>query len=315
MARLAYSLLLALLMVVGLFAPATVGVARAQLDEGSSYILTIDENTALTDQDTVEEFQRSESVTADVPKLNMTITVTTDKREISNDAVSPGLLKRYIYVDYNEEIARTVRFYVPEEYVTPRIKRNVNADSGDVSAEYEPVDGGDYMAVTVYLDGETEAALPANEVFGSYVDASGSVYGWVENKTGVPIPQLGKAGEVQWQYPPEHALKGANATYHIPIDPDKHTVEDMTIQYDNSGPNTEPAWLVVPACEDTTDPVCVTPRNGTAVLFTSANEAPPVRYKYGTDRVSQTESAWHELKTGWKGLIGKVGGLVGGLSG
>lgn len=309
------TLLVAGLLVIGLLAPATVGVASGQLDEDSSYILTIDENTGLTDQDTIKEFQRSESVTADVPELDMQITVTTDKREISNDAVSPGLLKRYIAVDYNEEIARTVRFYVPAEYVTPRIKRNVDADGAEVSAEYEPVDGGNYMAVTVYLGGETEAILPANEVFGSYVDTSGSIYGWVENKTGVPIPQLGKSGQVQWQYPPEHVLQGANATYHIPMDPDKHTVADMTIQYDNSGPNTEPTWLVVPACEDTTDPVCVTPRNETAVLFTSATEAPPVRYKHGTDRVSEAGSAWHDLKQGWDGLIEKVGGLVGGLAG
>lgn len=304
--------LLAGLLVIALVTTGS-GLASAQLDDDSSYILTIDENTELTESETIEAFETSGSATAAVPELDMTITVAEDKRDVVSDALTPGIAKRYIAVDYDEEIARTIRFYVPEEYVTPRVKRNVDADGGEVTAEYEPVDGEAYMAVTIYLDGKTEAVLPVNEVFGSYIDTSGSVYEWIQNKTGVPIPQLGTGGDQQWQYPPEHALQGPNATYPITMDPDQQSLDDMTIQYDDSETDAEPRWLVVPTCSDTTRPVCVVERNGTAVLFTSQDEAPPVRYKYGTDRVSETESAWHELKQGWKGLLDQLGGLAGGI--
>jgi len=291
-----------------------VGVASAQLDDDSSFVTTVDKATGLTDDATIEEFEQQGSVTAQVDGLDMTVGVHTDKRDAVGDGLGPGVAKTYITINYDEEIARTIRVYIPAEYVTPRVRQDIDAVAGDATAVYEPVDGEQYMAVTVYVDGRTDAAFPVNTAFGAYIDTSGSVYGWVENTTGLPVPQLGTEGSRQWQYPPEYALSGTNATYHIPMDGDTHDLANMTIQYDKSAGDDEPEWLTVPACEQSTEPVCVTDRNGTAVLFAPNSGAPPVRYKYGTDRLSQTKGALNELTNAWGGLIDRMGGLVGGLA-
>jgi len=304
--------LLACCLLVGLVAVG--GVASAQFNGGS--ITTVDDAHGVADGEAISQYKSAGTVTGAVEGLNMSITVTDNKQEVV-DGLGTGALKTYIYVDYDEEITRTVRFYVPAAMVEPRIKRDVANVRGGLRAEYEPVDGGEYMAVTVYLNGRTEAAFPANNAFGTYIGLSERAYGTVENVTGVSVPQLGSGETKQWQYPPDYALKGVNATYHLPTDPTRKNtgIENMTLQYDDTPNVSQPTWLTIRRCDAGTEPVCVTTRDGQPVLFSASGEAPPIRYKYGEDRISDTKSAWAEVKTAWSGLLDNVGEFLGGLTG
>lgn len=279
-------------------------------------VYTVDEDTGLDNPDTRSAYEKTGVVETNVPGLDMTITVAEDAQDAGLDTHNPGVMHTYIRVEYHEEIDRTVRFYVPAEYVEPRLKEDVQAQNTDAVAMYEPVAGGEYMAVTIQFQGQTDATFPVNWAFGSYISMRDSAYDTIENTTGFSPPRLGTQGHTQWQYPPEGALAGDNATYHLPTNPEKNeSLDEMTIQYDNKPDSEETAWMTMPRCDQTVEPVCVTERDGEPVLFSTSSEAvPPIRYKHGTDRSAEVRGAIEELKHGWRGAIEKVKGFFGGGS-
>lgn len=261
----------------------------------------------------METFERGDHVTADVGGLDMTVTVTEDGSVAGVNTLSGSPITTYIGIDYDEDIQRTVRIYIPDDYVEPRVKEGVESAHGTTTASYEPVAGGDYMAVTVRLSGGDEVALPVNTVFGTYLRTSDMMYGQIENVTGTHIPRLGSSGSAQWQYVPEHALNASNATYTLQQPSENETVgiDDMTVQYDDSPGANDPTWLSVPPCDKTTVPVCATTSDGKAILFSADEEAPPIRYKHTVDHVSETRSAWKELEEEWGQLIDRIRGWSG----
>lgn len=276
-------------------------------------VYTVDDNTALDDADTISTYQKTGTASADVQQLDMTITVSDDRRKAGIDAYTSGVMNTYIRVQYREEIDRTVRFYVPEEYAEPRLKEGLQAENSDAEAMLEPVAGGEYMAVTIQFRGETDATFAVNDAFGAYLSTTESVYGTIENTTGFSPPRLGASGHTQWQYPPDGALAGDNATYHIPSDPDKEDPMDLTIQYDNTPDSEEASWMPMPDCSESVDPVCITERDGDPVLFsTSGKDVPPIRYKHGTDRKAEAKGAAEHLMDSWQGLVDDLGGFFGG---
>jgi hypothetical protein len=291
-------------------------VALAAGGASADTITTIDNDTALDDSDTIQTYESEGVATVDAQQLDLTITVAEDRRDAGIDAYTPGVGYSYLRVQYREEIGRTIRFYVPADYVEPRLKEGLEADRGDATATLEPVAGGEYMAVTIHVDGPTDATFPINKVFGTYLSTTEEVYGTVENATGFRPPRLGASGHTQWQYPPEGALTGDNATYHIPTDPDQEDPMDLTVQYDRAAndPDAEEAsWQSMPRCDQTVEPVCLTDRDGEPVLFSTSSETvPPIRYKPGSDRSAEAKGAIEELEDGWSGLLDDVGGWLGG---
>ena len=303
------TLLVTTVLVLGLVA----GLPVASAEE----VTTVDDDTQLDDPEVISEYEETGLAEADVPGLDMSIAVSEDQREVGIDAYTAGALHTYVRVDYREEIDRTVRFYVPAEYIEPRRKDNLQAKNTETTAMVEPVAGGEYMAITVQFRGETDAVFAFNDAFGSYLRTTETAYDTVENVTGFSPPRLGAREHEQWQYPPDAALAGDNATYHIPTDPEGNaSASDMTIQYDNQPGAEESAWMTMPDCEQTVEPVCVTERDGEPVLFSTSSESvPPIRYKYSRDRKAETKGAVEELKDSWSGLLDRAGGLWGGIAG
>lgn len=304
----AFTITFAVLLVVALVAATPVGAEE---------VYTVDENTGLDNPDTISTYKKTGVAETEVSGLDMKITVAEDARDAGMDTHNPGLMHTYIRVEYREDIARTVRFYVPTEYVQPRLKEDVQAENDEEAvAMYEPVAGGEYMAVTIQFQGATDATFDVNWAFGRYISMRDGAYDTIENTTGYSPPRLGSKGHTQWQYPPDGALAGDNATYHLPTNPEKNeSASEMTIQFDNKPNSEEAAWMTMPKCEQTVEPVCVTERDGEPVLFsTSSADVPPIRYKHGTDRSAEVKGAVEELKDGWRGAIETVKGLLGGGS-
>lgn len=291
----------------------TIGLLAAGVSVASAErVYTIDDETDLDKPSTITEYSENGTATVAVDQLNMTITVTDDRREAGIDARTAGVMSTYIHVEYYEDVDRTIRFYVPAEYLQPRRNEGVQSETSNNEAVLEPVAGGEYTAVTIQVRGQTNAAFETNDAFGGYLAATDTVYTQLEDATGYEMPRLGARGQEQWQYPPEDALIGDNATYHIPTDPEHDDPMDMTIQYDNTPEKEEASWHAVKDCEQTVEPVCVTERNDEPVLFsTSDSNVPPIRYKHGTDHVSEAKSGWEELRDSWSDLIDGVLGSVG----
>lgn len=275
-------------------------------------VYTVDDNTQLDDRDVIAQYGEDGVASTAVNGLDMSITVSDDRRKAGIDARTPGVMHTYIQVEYREDVDRTVRFYVPSEYIQPRLKEGLQAENSDAEAMLEPVAGGEYTAVTIQFREATNATFALNDAFGMYLSTTDRAYSTIENVTGYTMPRLGAKGHEQWQYPPDGALVGENATYHIPVDPEKNDSMDMTIQYDNTPNSEEASWLAVKSCDQQVEPVCVTERDGEPVLFSGTGEAvPPIRYKHGKDRVSEAKSGWEELKDSWSGLFDNVSGLFG----
>jgi len=268
---------------------------------------TIDDDTRLDESATIDSFEANGTVRADAPTLNLTITVSRDRREAGVDAVTGGM-HTYIRVQYNESVDRTVRIYIPDAYMEPRVKSDVQSLTDGTTAEYEPVEQKDATAVVVELDGQTDATFEVNRAFGTYLSATDRAYGVFESVTGFRPPRVGARERPQWQFPPPGALSGGNATYQIQ---DAETADNMTIQYDATPNSEESSWIRVPKCSASVEPVCVADREGGPVLFATNNSVPPIRYKYSADRVEDAKSGGKKLKDAWGDLIDGITGIFG----
>lgn len=251
---------------------------------------TLDAQTALTNSESIEQFQTEEKVSIETATPAMRITIAEDHDDVDLDGVRMDIDKVYLRVQYNESIPRTVRFFVPSEYWYPIVQETTatNTDS-DVTAEMAPTEDGRYTAVTIQFSGETNAvfAVPkeASWVFWGR-DKSRDV---VENSTGYEPPTLGSSGT--WQYVPDEQLDGASS---YPI----NDSEGLTIQY-NAGGSGSDEWLSVPTCGDDSAPVCTYRKQGVedrVFVLSKTDDAPEVRFKRSDDVRAQGRSILRELR-------------------
>ena len=257
----------------------------------------IDADHGLTDREHIETYEDTgvASTTLSAPAMRLTVAEAHD--DVGLRGFRLDYDKRYLRVQYNETISRTVRFYIPSEYWFP-ITSEIDAVDADVTATMEPTDDGRYTAVTITLE------EPADLVFEVPKQASWVFWGRsktrevVNNTTGYQPPRLGEDSE--WQYVPEGQLEN-ESTY--PVD----TAEDgeVTIQYDTDPTAGTESWRMVPECSGNDVPVCHYEKAGVddRVFVLSKTAAPPqVRFKAGTDYSAAAESSGHEL---WE-IPGKV---------
>lgn len=302
----ALAVVLAALLVVSLMALAVPTLADS--DNSTAHIDTIDEDTDLTLNETIDEFDETGYAVADVSGLDMSVHVAEDQRDVGVSGWTSGP-HTYLRITYNESIQRTVRFYVPNEYVTPRLEEGVSAETGDETATFEPVDDGEYMAVTIAFDGETDAVFAVNAWMGYYIRASDQAYDAIEEVTNVSVPRLGVGGGEQWQYVPREGLAGENDTFAMPAE-SMDVALDMSLQYDSSDNASDANWRSVERCSVDINPVCLTDRDGDPVLFASTSDPPPVRYKTETSLRADIEAGWNELRDEWWSLFDTItGGL------
>ncbi|MFW5956759.1 MAG: hypothetical protein ACOCQY_05085 [Halorhabdus sp.] len=277
---LAKRLLLALVLVVSALAVpvAADGMAAIDADHG------------LTERETIETYQSEDvaSTTVEAPAMN--ITVAEDHDDVGLEGFRLDYDKRYLRVQYNESISRTVRFYVPSEYWYP-ITSEIEAVDEDVTAEMQPTEDGRHTAVTMTFDEQTDAVFEvpkeANLVFWGR-SKSREV---VNNTTGYEPPHLGE--DEEWQYIPEGQLEN-ESTYPVETDEDG----DITLQYDTNSTAGVEEWRMVPECSGNDDPVCYYEKagvDGEVFVLAKTADPPTVRFKQGTDASAKVESSGREL--------------------
>ncbi|AUV84698.1 hypothetical protein C2R22_24530 (plasmid) [Salinigranum rubrum] len=299
-----YRLLAALVLLVATLSPVA-SVARA--DD----VVTVDASHSLTDQDTIDDYERTgvASTSVDAPALKLTVAESHD--DVGLDGFHLDMDSRYLRVEYNESIPRTVRFYVPSEYWYPVTYEGREAENSDVTADMRPTADGRYTAVTVRLTGKTDAVFEVPAAASFIFWGRGKAKESVANTTGYEPPEIG-ATATEWRYIPDGQLE--NSSYPINVT-DEAT---PTIQYDAEPAQGEQRWLAVPQCGNSdTAPVCTYEKQGIDdkmyVLSRSA-DAPPVRFQSGTDYASTGRSVWSELETIPSRFFEDINGLFGGAS-
>ncbi|PCR88693.1 hypothetical protein [Natrinema ejinorense] len=274
--------------------PAGVGFGAATT---SGDTVTLDDDTALTANSTIENFETEGIATANPTYPNMTITVADSATDVGVDGLRyTDFDTTYLRVDYDESIERTIRFYVPKAYWHPH-PDEPDAIDGETTATFEPTEGSNYTAVEMHLSGETDAVFEIKQQ--ASVVFSVREYGseWLEDEIGVDMPSTNGASE-QWEYVPTAELTGDNPTFGIDTDG-----EDVTLQYD-AAKTADPAskeWRTVPECADSSGadaPVCTFTKDNsteTVHILAQTDDPPDVRFKYGSGWLANIRSSIGEL--------------------
>lgn len=298
---------MATILVLSMAAGAFVAAVDAQ--DG---VATVDADHGLTDRGSIDAFETRGVASTSVAVPALSITVADDHDDAGLDGFRTDFNNRYLRLQYNESLTRTVRLYIPSEYWYPIVAEDREAENSDVTATFSPTPDGRYTAVTVRFTRETDAtwAIPraASFVFWGREESRAVV----ENATGYEPPQVGSGSA--WQYVPDDQLDG-NASYPI------NASDGATVQYDAADGEPE-QWLTVPECGGGSAPVCLYEKRGVddrRFLLSQTADAPTVRFKSGSDLSATGKGALEELglipDRVWSDLQGLLSGdLFGGGS-
>ncbi len=294
------AILFTLFLVAVAVAPASMAVAQDSIYEA-------DTDHELATDDAIAEYENESVVTGGVHGLNMSLTVADDAENVGlNDWLVRSTGRVFLRVDYNEEIERTIRFHIPDEYVSPQLKQGLEANDEKLTADLEPTAERNYTAVTVTLDGPTEVVFPISETRGSIASGRSTVGEIVNNVTGVSLPSLTNDG-AEWHYVSSEDLAD-NETDYI-------TSNATTIQYDtNTGADAEANWIPVPDCDGGTETVCTYTKADhpdRTYLLSTSGDPPQVRYREGSSITGQLDTAINDALHGVDNLVDDVTGLFG----
>lgn len=285
MKRLVFAALLIAVVVGGL---ALAAPASAQ---GGTY--DIDEATPLTDEETIDEYAETGNVSGNTITPQMEFQIAQESEAVGLSGIEHTDFDTvYLRVEHNEEIDRTVRFYVPEEYWHPH-PAEIESETSDHTATLEAAEDGNMTAVQVHFDGEGEAIFPVARQASAVFSIRDSVNSWWAEETGMDLPQLSDANS-QWEYVPTSQLTGEPPT--VAIDPEGK--DDPAIQYDaaNAKDPSDKEWRTVPDCDTTPGEdagICQFTRDGDEKLYLMGQEepAPDIRYKYNPSLMDRARAA------------------------
>jgi len=234
----------------------------------STEIYGVDADHDLADDDRISEFESEGVVTGEADNLNLTLTASKTSEHVATDQLTDAG-KLYLEVDYDEDIARTLRIYVPDDYFEPHTDKGMTVHNADVTATMEPVEDGNYTAVTIHTDGPTEAVLEISTVESRIWKARHDTQDWVSKATGFELPTIGGTSN-PWTYVDSSEFSG---------DGSASAPSGATVQYNAAEDATEATWLEAPECSAET-PVCTVEQgNETSVLAANESDVPQVRYK------------------------------------
>lgn len=281
-------LALVVVLVVGVGAVAVVGATPP--------LAPLDDDTALTTSAAKAQFHETGNVSVDLTQVNATLTLAEDHEHVGLDGPRLDADKAlYLRVDYNEGIARRIRFWVPATYVEPQLQKGMDPVGEGPEITLEPIRNRSYMQATLTVEGETDAvyALPVEN------SAVFSVRAWVRDKvergTGFQIPQLADPGV--WRF--VNATEWNNGTAMVPP-------RAETLQYRD-----ETSWLLVPDCDGDTTEVCRYQTPNATVLVAAEGDPPPVRYRRDAAPLADFRSAVAELRQIPERIANTIGSLTG----
>lgn len=267
------SLGLALIMALSLVTMIPLGGATST----NSSVTTIDESHGLTDDSAIEAFEESGTASTDLTQLGMSLTVAEHSSDVGVDSyLETDFNAVYLRAEYDETIERSVRVYIPNEYWHPYPSQAEQAIQGDAEADFEPVQDGEYTAVTIHFDGEDDAVFRLSKEAATVFQLRDSGATTVENVTGYELPTV--VASTEWQYA-QDAFAGNDSTVAF-----EHVNESLVLEYDSDETPSRERWVNVPSCDSTAGseaPVCEYQRQGvenTTYVLARTNDPPALRF-------------------------------------
>lgn len=259
-------------------------------------LVELDENTALVNDEHVDEFDETGSTTVEIERYSLTITIADDDDDL-DDLTTSDLVNVWVQFDYRESIPRTFRVYIPRAYFSPIPKKGVVAHDSDVSADFLPVQDRRYTSITVQFNESDTASFAVSKSGGRVLDAKEKGRSILEREFNVTIPSF-SGKEKQWSFVEPSDFEGNNTTVTLPVN------GSAVVQYESDG-----RWLAVPNCESGGKEVCQFTKNDRIHVVSLTDSTPLVRYKEGNSIMSQVTSAWNDLA----GVPGRIEDMVGGI--
>jgi hypothetical protein len=253
--------LLTLLAVVAVLA---VGGAVAQ------DVTDLQEDHGLATDDAISSYEQTGVARAEVTRYQIDLAIAEERADVNaSDAVVTDIRNNYLRINYQEDYPRTIRLLLPREYITP-----YNAEVGSITTSHtatlEPARNGEYMAVTVQVDGPADIVLPLNR------DHAVS-YGLIE-RLDRRVEQISGISPLdrnhEWQFiDPSEIEQGANRL--------NHSLDDMAVQYDASPEQPDPTWINLPEGETAGVPLYLIQLEGSddVAIVATTEDPPQIRYR------------------------------------
>lgn len=255
-----------------------------------SHVTDIGTSHPLATDRAVDAFDSDDYATGDLSRYRISLTAATDGEDVGLEAsLTRDTRNDYVRIDYNESSTRTLRILLPRQYITPYTQDGVESFVSDHEATYEPVRGGDYLAITVEFDGQGAAVLPLEKDSSASYSLVERVDRRVEQITG--ISPLGRDG--QWQYIDGEEVAN-RSTYPINASADS----DVLVQYDARPDSAEEVWINAPHRETSQDDVYVfeRTRDGELFLVSDGDHEPDIRMKTNATRADELRGDANEVR-------------------
>lgn len=298
----ARTILLGAAVVLAAIAVAVTGAAGAD-------IVAVDEDTALTETETIDAYDAEGVATATVAAPDLTITIAEKSGDVGLDGWHFDGDSRYLRLQYHEDIPRKIRFFVPAEYWHP-VSHQTDSMDGETEVTMRPTEDGRYTAVTVSFDGQTDAVVDLPKATNFVFWSREGLRDAANETVGYEAPRLSTGGE--WEYVSDADFGGGNTS--VAIDDS----DGSTIQYDASGANESEQWVSVPRCSRGSAAVCTYRVDGqpdTVMVLSTTQDPPAVRYKTGSDPVAQGKSWGQEIWNAPQDFLNDIRGIFGGDGG
>lgn len=284
------ALVLAALLAVSLVALAAPATAS------SGETVAIDDGHGLTSDTERETFAEDGVASTTETYPDVTLTVAESSEDVGLDGLRyTDFDTTYLRVEYDESIDRTLRFYVPDDYWHPH-PDTLGSVTDDTTATLEPTSEGNYTAVEMHVDGETDAVFEVRKQASVVFNARDHGTDWLANETGVDIPRLDGSSD-HWEYVPTEELTTDSPTVGIES-PDG----DVTLQYDAAGTAdpADQAWRTLPECSSSAGgdaPVCwYDDSDPDRVNVLAQTDSPPdIRYHHDAGFMADVRASTGEL--------------------
>jgi len=239
--------------------------------------------------DAVSEFETEGHTQAAPSRLDMTVTAAKNKDDVGlEDKPLPTDVRNdFLRFEYDEEAQRTVRILVPNDYWTPYMRENVNSITSDHTAEFQPVRGGEYLAVTLTFDGPADVVVPIQWDSELSYEVAERIDERMNKSIGVSI----RGGNTGWTYVDSTNLTDGPG-YAIGEAPG-----DVTVQYDTTPDEPERTWINAPEGETLSNDIYYYDRgdNGSAYIVSKTDDPPAVRYKTDSTFMDQFRGGLNDL--------------------
>jgi len=230
---------------------------------------TIDANHELASDQAIATYDSDGVASTNLTQLDMTVTVAENHEDAGVEGFYFDTGSTYLRLDYDEDIARTIRIYIPAEYFKPRVKQGLDPIDSGPDATLTPVNDNEMTAVTIEVSGQTDAVYDMNAISGNVWSGLSEQSESFENRTGWSLPSV--RSSAGWEY--------INAGTYSASEPATINGTDMTLQYAGNTSTPETVWYPVRQCTDAQDQrVCYVEQDNMTVL-TSTQDSPQVRYR------------------------------------